>query len=82
MPAEEWGNGFLIQYSMSDPEEDQAEIFAHLLTEPARVEARLGYDEILRRKVERLKASLERFCDDMNDGFWQRVEESRPPFGL
>lgn len=81
MPAEEWGNGFLNQYSMSAPEEDQAEIFAHLLTEPARVEARLRSDDILRRKVERLKASLEQFCCEMDDGFWQRVEQSRPPFG-
>ena len=82
MPAEEWGNGFLNQYSMSAPEEDQAEIFAHLLIEPARLEARLRVDDILRSKVERLKASLERFCRDMDEGFWRRVEESRWPYGL
>jgi len=58
MPGEEWGNGFLNQYSMSAPEEDQAEIFAHLLTKPAFVNARLSTDEILERKVERLKISL------------------------
>lgn len=81
MPAEEWGNGFLNQYSRSAPEEDQAEIFAHLLTEPARLQARLTNDDILRTKVERLKASLERFCPAMNAQFWQRVEESRWPFG-
>jgi hypothetical protein len=82
MPGEEWGNGFLNQYSTSAPEEDQAEIFAHLLTEPARVATRLKADDILHKKVERLRASLERFCPDMDDGFWQRVEESRPPFGF
>jgi hypothetical protein len=80
MPAEEWGNGFLNQYSMSAPEEDQAEIFAHLLTEPARVEARLMADDILRSKVDRLKATLERFCPDVDAQFWQDVEDSRPPF--
>jgi len=80
MPAEEWGNGFLNQYCMSASEEDQAEIFAHLLTEPARVEARLPADDILRRKVERLKATLKQFCRSMDDGFWQRVGESRLPF--
>jgi Putative zinc-binding metallo-peptidase len=80
MPAEEWGNGFLNQYSMSAPEEDQAEIFAHLLTKPARVDARLRADDILRRKVDRLKASLKRFCRDMDGAFWQHVEESRMPF--
>lgn len=79
-PAVEWGNGFLNHYSMSAPEEDQAEIFAHLVTEPARVEARMQVDEILRGKVERLKATLEQFCYDMDDRFWQRVEESRQPF--
>jgi putative zinc-binding metallo-peptidase len=80
MPAEEWGNGFLNQYSMSAPEEDQAEIFAHLLTKPARVYARLEADDILRRKVERLKASLKQFCRDTDEAFWQQVEESRLPF--
>ena len=51
MPAEEWGNGFLNQYSMSAPEEDQAEIFAHLLTEPAVWTRGLRTDDILRRKL-------------------------------
>ncbi len=82
MPAEDWGNGFLNQYSMSAPEEDQAEIFAHLLTEPARVAFRLPADDILCSKVERLKATLEEFCADVNTEFWQEMEESRPPFGL
>jgi hypothetical protein len=82
MPAEEWGKGFLTQYSMSAPEEDQAEIFAHLLTEPAQVEERLAADEILRMKVARLKTTLRQFCPNMNDRFWQRVSESRFPFDL
>lgn len=82
MPAEEWGNGFLNQYSMSAPEEDQAEVFAHLMTEPARIEARLASDDILRSKVERLKVSLEAFCPDADAEFWREVEESRPPFEL
>ncbi len=74
-PTEEWGNGFLNHYSMSAPEEDQAEIFAHLLTEPARVAERIRTDDILRKKVERLKASLERICPAVNARFWQRVQE-------
>jgi hypothetical protein len=82
MPGVEWGNGFLNQYSMTAPEEDQAEIFAHLLTEPALVNARLTADEILRSKVERLKASLETFCPDVNPAFWQDVEELRWRFGV
>lgn len=79
-PTEEWGNGFLNLYCMSAPEEDQAEIFAHLITEPARVQARLAVDDILDRKVGRLKATLSQFCRDINDRFWQRVDESRLPF--
>jgi hypothetical protein len=81
-PTEEWGNGFLNLYCMSAPEEDQAELFAHLITEPARVEARLEVDDILRRKVERLKATLRQFCRDMDDRFWKRVSEWRLPFDL
>ncbi len=65
MPMEEWGSGFLNQYSMSAAEEDQAEILAHLLTEPARVASRLPADDILCSKVERLKATLEEFCPDV-----------------
>ena len=82
MPAKEWGSGFLNQYSMSAPEEDQAEIFAHLLTEPAQMNERLRTDDILRRKVERMKASLKRFCRDIDVEFWQHVEDSQPPFDL
>jgi hypothetical protein len=82
MPAEAWGNGFLNQYSMSAPEEDQAEIFAHLITEPARMESRLASDDILQSKVERLKASLETLCPDVNVDFWRDVAELRPPFEL
>ncbi|WP_339746819.1 hypothetical protein [uncultured Rubinisphaera sp.] len=81
-PTEEWGNGFLNLYCMSAPEEDQAELFAHLITEPTRVETRLEVDEILGRKVERMKATLKQFCRDMDDRFWQRVRDSRFPFDL
>jgi hypothetical protein len=82
VPAEEWGNGFLNRYSMSSPDEDQAEIFSHLLTEPARLEQQLQTDDILRAKVERLKWSLGKFCPAVNAEFWQRVAESRWPYGL
>jgi hypothetical protein len=80
LPPEEWGSGFLNQYSMSAPEEDQAEIFAHLMTEPVHMAARLASDDILRSKVERLKASLEAFCPEADAEFWENVEETRPPF--
>jgi hypothetical protein len=82
MQTEEWGSGFLNRYSMSAPEEDQAEIFAHLIIEPARLEERVRTDDILRSKVERLKATLESFCPAVDAAFWRRVEESRWPYGL
>jgi hypothetical protein len=74
---EGWGNGFLNRYSMSAAIEDQAEIFAHLLTEPDNLEDLLRADEVLRKKAERLKASLARFCRAADAGFWQRAKELR-----
>jgi hypothetical protein len=81
-PTEEWGNGFLNLYCMSAPEEDQAELFAHLITEPTQIEVRLEADDILRRKVERLKATLRQFCRNMDDRFWKRVSDMRLPFDI
>ena len=57
-------------------------MFAHLLTEPARVEARMKSDDILCSKVRRLKASLEKLCPAADTQFWQRVKETRSPFDL
>ncbi|HEY4232340.1 MAG TPA: hypothetical protein VGM76_02855 [Lacipirellulaceae bacterium] len=82
LPGEDWGHGFLNRYSMSAAEEDQAEIFAHLLTKPAQMEARASADEILQKKIERMKATLWQFCPEMDDAFWALVKESRLPFDL
>jgi hypothetical protein len=46
------------------------------------VNARLSVDDILRRKVERLKATLKLSCREMDETFWELVEESRLPFDL
>lgn len=81
-PSQDWGTGFLNLYCESDPLEDQAEVFATMITEPHRLQARCAVDDCLRRKVERVQATLKDFCRDVNDGFWQRVRDSRAPFDL
>ena len=67
--------GFVNRYSMSAVEEDQAEIYAHLLVEPALMALLTASDEILRKKVFRMKASLESFCPSMDAAFWERAQK-------
>lgn len=63
--------GFLNRYSTSALPEDKAEVFAHLVCDPAAVERRAGKDPILREKAAYLKALLARFCPDLDATFWK-----------
>jgi hypothetical protein len=67
--------GFLTQYSLSAVEEDKAEIFSHLLVNPAYVEGRIKKDAVLRAKVQLLKERLAKFCPDINDAFWEKAKK-------
>ncbi len=66
--------GFLNRYSMSGVEEDKAELFAHLLVEPAFVARRSKQDAFLGAKTARLKELLRDFCPDLDDEFWRRSQ--------
>jgi hypothetical protein len=65
--------GFLNHYSTTAVEEDKAEIFAHLIVDPAHVEERAKKDRVIKAKVDRMKEVLVSFCPDMNDEFWKKA---------
>jgi hypothetical protein len=51
--------GFLNRYGTSSPAEDKAELYAALVVEPDRVRRRVTRDEILRKKVARVREMLD-----------------------
>ena len=63
--------GFLTAYSTSATEEDKAEVFSHLVCDPAFVAERAAADPVLRTKVERLKASLAAFDPEIDAAWWK-----------
>jgi hypothetical protein len=69
--------GFLNHYSTTGVEEDKAEIFANLIVEPLKMKERVEADAVLRRKVDRLKELVMRFCPEIDEGFWRRAAERR-----
>ncbi len=69
--------GFLNQYSTTGVEEDKAELFAFLMVEPEYVGARTTVDPVLRAKVARIKVLLNTFCPEVDDAFWDRVNQMR-----
>ena len=62
--------GFLSRYATSAPEEDQAEVFAFLMSAPEAV-ARVGArDAIVRAKVERIETRVRVWVPDLPGEFW------------
>jgi hypothetical protein len=52
--------GFLNRYATTSPAEDKAEVFAALVTDLDGVTRRADLDPVLRRKIERVRATLDR----------------------
>ncbi len=69
--------GFLTAYATFAVEEDKAELFSWMMTEPWVVEERAGRDRILSLKVRLLRAQLRRFSPDLDRAFWERIS-ARP----
>lgn len=67
--------GFLTKYSMSGVEEDKAEVFAHLFVDPEVVAEHSQEDEVLARKVERMKVLLQDFCKQLDQLFWRALQK-------
>lgn len=67
--------GFLNHYSTTGAEEDKAEVFANLIVDGAYVADRAKKDKVLAAKVERMKELLAKFCPEMSDKFWAKVDK-------
>lgn len=65
--------GFLSTHSMTAIYEDKAEVYAHLIINYQDVEDRARQDEVLARKVLRMKELLYRFSPAFNDDFWSEA---------
>lgn len=74
---DEWTPGFLNKYSRSGPEEDKAEIYAHMMAGRELVEGRVRSDEVVRSKCAELKARLSRYFAEVAPTFWNQGHESR-----
>lgn len=57
--------GFLTRYAMSAVEEDKAEVFSLLMTQPAEVRGRAERDGVVRAKVRRLAEKLTRVAPEL-----------------
>lgn len=71
--------GFLTRYGTAALAEDKAELFSYLVVRPNYVGDRMRDDDVLRRKVERLKAELQAFLPSMDSSFWRNLEMLRGP---
>jgi hypothetical protein len=69
--------GFVTRYATSALEEDKAELFAFMLTEPAAVASLAESDAVLARKVARMKQLVVELSADAGEGFWLRVDRFR-----
>ena len=63
--------GFLNHYSTTAVEEDKAEVFAYLMTDPEYLAGRAKKDEVLAAKAKRMKKLLADFCPEADDTFWE-----------
>jgi len=65
--------GFFTWYGTTGPEEDKAELWAHLLVHPDMVAKQSKTDKVMTSKVALIKARIGKFQSDFDETFWQRV---------
>lgn len=66
--------GFLNDYSQTNPAEDKAEIFSRMVVCAEEVDQRAEKDPFLKTKVRSMKFRLAIFCCEMDDRFWESAE--------
>lgn len=62
--------GFLNDYATSGVEEDKAEVYAFLVTDPSYVLRRASAEPLLAAKMAMLKEQMQRYCREMDQRFW------------
>ncbi len=65
--------GFISRYSQLNVAEDKAEIFSRMMLNLHEMECRARDDEILGKKMDRLKSVLKGFSPEMDDQFWEKM---------
>ena len=74
--------GFLNTYSTTAVEEDKAEVFGWLMTNPGYMAKHSAErDPVIAAKVARMKALVNRFCPALDDDFWAGIAASPGPAG-
>ena len=65
--------GFLNHYSTTGVEEDKAEMFANMMVVPQYVELRAADDPIIKSKAQAMKSLIQKFCPEIEEGFWKKA---------
>lgn len=68
--------GFISLYACTTAAEDKAETFEFLMMDPHYVERRAAGDAVVRHKVARLKHRLERYCGELDAGWFAQLAAS------
>jgi len=68
--------GFITRYAMSGLEEDKAETYASLWVESDRKKVKpfREADQTLESKYQFLYQALQKYCPEMNEKFWKKIE--------
>lgn len=72
---EEKNPGFLNTYSMTAVGEDKAEIYGHLAVRPGQMEERGVKDKVVRKKIQRMKELVKKYCPSLDDEFWKALAD-------
>jgi hypothetical protein len=80
-PLSDLPPGFVSRNALSNPGEDKAEVFAHLMVNYAGVIKRAETDELLMRKIRLLLDRVRSRVPEMNAGFWENLPLTNPRDG-
>lgn len=71
--------GFFNRYSTANKDEDRAEVFAYMMSEPQMVAARMAKDPVISAKVQWITRLMSAVCPEMDAAYWRhRFERGQP----
>ena len=71
--------GFFNRYSTADKNEDRAEVFAYMMTDPQMVAARMAKDPVINAKVRWITELMSAVCPEMDAEYWRhRFQRGQP----
>jgi hypothetical protein len=76
-PRPDADKGFVSAYSMSSVQEDKAEIFAHLMEDPAALMKLAEADPIIHAKVQRMKQLVRQASPKMDNKFFEKLAQAQ-----